>query len=295
MKNFQGFTGGHPLALDDGLFLQDAYKESILALARSFLPASITTAFLQGCVITPGSGETSISDGWMMIDGEIYRVPAKTVEVTGLSNLKLVLITDSPDGYDATVTYESAGTKEIYRETIVDFRTTDDPDGDGSPIVLDTYIYRVCPKPKRTVEMFAPDSALSGYFDLSTGIGKGDCLGYALCDGQDGRPDLKGRFVVGYDGAAADYNVVGNTGGVKEVTLTAAQSGLRNHVHGAAVDDGGDTTGGFFGRGSANNNTNVTFGTANADGVADRNGAQDALTAHENRPPYYTLVFMIKL
>ncbi len=62
--------------------------------------------------------------------------------------------------------------------------------------------------------------------------------GWALCNGQNGTPDLRGRFIVSatygdditFDGE--DYNYeVGNVGGKNEVKLSAAQSGLPAHSH----------------------------------------------------------------
>src|SRR5690625_6482592 len=47
--------------------------------------------------------------------------------------------------------------------------------------------------------------------------------GWALCDGTNGTPDLRSRFVVGYNSSEADYNAVGKVGGAKDVTLTEAQ------------------------------------------------------------------------
>lgn len=62
--------------------------------------------------------------------------------------------------------------------------------------------------------------------------------GWALCNGQNGTPDLRGRFIVSatygdditFDGE--DYNYeVGNVGGKNGVKLSAAQSGLPAHSH----------------------------------------------------------------
>ena len=51
--------------------------------------------------------------------------------------------------------------------------------------------------------------------------------GWALCDGRtiSGKttPNLKGKFVVGYDPSDSDYNAVGKTGGYKNITLTVEQ------------------------------------------------------------------------
>lgn len=289
MKNFQAYTGGHPLRLDNGLLMQAGYKEAILALARSFVPPSVTVAFLQGAAISEDGGETSITDGWMLVGGDVYRIPAKTVGVTGLNNLKLVLITDTPAGYPSTVTYRDTGPQEVYKETVLDFRSTDDPDGEGSPIELDTYVYRVAAKPKRTIEMFSPSDALSNYFDASSGIGKGDCLGYALCDGQDGRPDLRGRFVVGYKSDDADYNAIGKLGGAKEITLLVSQIPAHRHaILGTKIKKSGTDTE----IAALNNNADASYGDDSFPTKVQETGGG---LAHENRPPFYTVVYMIKL
>lgn len=61
--------------------------------------------------------------------------------------------------------------------------------------------------------------------------------GWALCNGQNGTPDLRGRFIVGatngvvmFDSKGYNY-AIGATGGKNEVQLTAAQSGLPAHSH----------------------------------------------------------------
>ena len=129
-------------------------------------------------------------------------------------------------------------------------------------------------------------------------------------------PDLRGRFIVGYNPADADYNAVGNTGGVKEVTLTALQSGLPAHSHSASVTGTvgpakakittvTSTTGSDpdrLIRGGTNNlisddtqqQSDHTHGWTGSVTV-NNCFAQNASQAHENRPPYYTLAFIIKL
>jgi hypothetical protein len=41
-------------------------------------------------------------------------------------------------------------------------------------------------------------------FDTTTGLGEGDKLGYALCDGQNNTYDLRGRYILGYDKSSPD-------------------------------------------------------------------------------------------
>lgn len=101
--------------------------------------------------------------------------------------------------------------------------------------------------------------------------------GWALCDGQDGRPDLRDRFVLGGGGT----HTVGETGGEEMHKLIYDE--LPSHAHvfsyrkapcepGMSVCMGGT---GEFG-----------YQSTNASG-----GSQP----HNNMPPYYVLCYIIKL
>jgi len=61
-------------------------------------------------------------------------------------------------------------------------------------------------------------------------------VGWALCDGSNGTPDLRDRFIVGAGGAYSP----GNTGGAESVTLTVAQ--MPQHSHGASSSSAGSHT-----------------------------------------------------
>lgn len=54
--------------------------------------------------------------------------------------------------------------------------------------------------------------------------------GWQLCDGTNGTPDLRDKFVLG---AGTTHNV-GETGGNEEVTLTVEQMPKHNHTYGVA-------------------------------------------------------------
>ncbi|MDR0763276.1 MAG: hypothetical protein LBF01_02115 [Bacteroidales bacterium] len=115
--------------------------------------------------------------------------------------------------------------------------------------------------------------------------------GWALCDGTNGTPNLKGRFVVGYDAATTDYNSVGKTGGSANVTLTVNQ--IPSHSH-------------KIGEGRINNAKNnsdagatVTYQKSNGMGNNARVGDTYSWDtgegqAHENRPPYYVLAYIMR-
>lgn len=108
--------------------------------------------------------------------------------------------------------------------------------------------------------------------------------GWALCDGTRG-PDLRDRFIVGAGGSYA----VDNTGGEAKHTLTAAE--LPAHSHSTTFKTVGyssswnDAREAMSGEGKDKNNGNIIKNTSNAGSGA----------AHENRPPYYALCFIIKL
>lgn len=109
--------------------------------------------------------------------------------------------------------------------------------------------------------------------------------GWALCDGTNGRPDLRGRFIVGYDKNDADYNVIGNTGGYKKVALSANQSGLPDTL----VSNITITEGKAYSGTPASQHDCVT------DITISKKDPHNANSAHENRPPYYALAYIIKI
>lgn len=160
--------------------------------------------------------------------------------------------------------------------------------------------------------------------------------GWALCNGQtvtyEGRttrtPDLKGRFVVGYDpsdfsyddpGALSAGNTsdTGETGGRRTVTLSG--SNLPRHRHSIDITTSGPSTttnplspnGGIYQREFDVGLTRThTIQTLTARGVLQFRAEMDHThtidgdtgftgsstpAAVENRPPYYVLAYIIKL
>lgn len=117
--------------------------------------------------------------------------------------------------------------------------------------------------------------------------------GWALCDGENGTPDLRDRFIVG---AGSDY-AVGDSGGTQEVYLTEEQ--MPSHRHGSGdLDINSPTVVDLL---NYNNNTlslansiskGVTTKTLQIEGQTGYAGNGDAI---DIRPPYYALAFIIKL
>lgn len=101
--------------------------------------------------------------------------------------------------------------------------------------------------------------------------------GWALCNGANGTPDLRGRFVVGAGGSYA----VGANGGAETVTLTTEQMPAHSHAH-KKTESGGS------GR-------NVLVPLENVSSVYSESTTTGGSRPHENRPPYYALCYIMKL
>jgi microcystin-dependent protein len=117
--------------------------------------------------------------------------------------------------------------------------------------------------------------------------------GWALCDGTRSTPDLKGRFIVGYDPQDPDYNAPRKTGGEKRHTLTIDE--MPSHAHKGTTDSsrlslrwtGG--IGGTHGLAAAANQGAANFDHQHK--VSTENVGGDK--PHENRPPYYVLAYIM--
>jgi microcystin-dependent protein len=144
----------------------------------------------------------------------------------------------------------------------------------------------------------------------TTGLGVGELVGFALCNGQNGTPDLRGRVTIGLGNSApangnpeanlGDYFVPGNVGGAREVALTEAQ--LAAHSHGVTdpghthdVSSSGDRGSGGSGRETRDYDaglTNHSTSTEDTGITIDQAGGGEA---HENRQPYMVMGKVMKL
>jgi microcystin-dependent protein len=107
-------------------------------------------------------------------------------------------------------------------------------------------------------------------------------VGWAPCDGVGGRPNLLGRFVVGYSQVDEDYNAIGKNGGSKTVTLTVNQ--MPAHTHTVNTMD-------KAGLSDNANDRDVMIPSSTLRTTSSTGGGKE----HENRPPYYVLAYIIKL
>jgi microcystin-dependent protein len=150
----------------------------------------------------------------------------------------------------------------------------------------------------------ASDAVPSGVIVMWSGAINNVPLGWALCDGTNGTPDLRDRFIVG----AGNSYTIGNTGGEAMHVLTLSEMPLHTHMqdphthiqnphsHNLSVSysDANEA------HAQAGENTDVrNISTApstatNQDSVATNQNTGGG-GAHENRPPFYALAFIMKL
>lgn len=103
--------------------------------------------------------------------------------------------------------------------------------------------------------------------------------GWALCDGTNGTPDLRGKFTLG---AGPSYEV-GATGGEEKHTLTTAE--MPSHTHPVPGDKNAGASGSYYPILGLMSNTKYRTNTESAGGSQP----------HNNMPPYYVLAKIMKL
>lgn len=96
-------------------------------------------------------------------------------------------------------------------------------------------------------------------------------------------PNLKGRVVVGIDSAQTEFDTLGETGGSKTHTLSAAEMPIHAHDLNGRPDDA-TSTGGWF--------TGVVQTTQAVQQTSTTNAGLS--NAHNNLQPYAALSYIIK-
>jgi len=111
-------------------------------------------------------------------------------------------------------------------------------------------------------------------------------------------PDLKSRFIVGYDPSDIDYDAVGKLGGVKLQTETPPHShNLTDpgHVHDLQINN---TEGGSGDNEPVGANGFPLSGavlSATTGITVDQTGTNIATNPVDNRPPFFVLAYLVKL
>jgi microcystin-dependent protein len=281
------------------------FIQSQVMMAAAFAKSAGGNYILSGCTVTG----TTASAGIMVLNGEIITFVGGTIQTT-------VRIKETATDITAgSVTYTGA-----YKTRVAEFGSNVggvDTFTWADITAFPTAFYLAANKADKTdVEALRNLVMPKGGIIMWSGAIADIPTGWALCNGATvsgvATPNLSGRFIVGYDAASANipanstdttenYGKVGNTGGKGSVTLKKAEQGSFDVK---AVSDRSE--------GSSRNNTAFAFqfkASSDANFTALGNNPSggnvplgpitvnigDASTAHENRPPYYVLAYIMKV
>ncbi|MDD3685930.1 MAG: tail fiber protein [Bacteroidales bacterium] len=256
----------YPLSVESLDFIQQQIR-----LVHELANIAGANFIIQGCNVNG----TQTSAGTLIINGEVLPL------VAGLTQTK-IRIRESVENITAQyVNYANARVKRW-----VEFGE--------NPGDVDTYLWADFVRIKTNAQLelekatHAEVEALQNLIMPSGAIimWKGSIQtipdGWALCDGENGTPNLLNKFIV----AAGQQYSVGQTGGLESVTLGISQIPSHRHKIAKVSRDDGSTDGGDVIR-QGDDLIGTTY-----DSYTDYQGGGQA---HENRPPYYALAYIMKL
>lgn len=123
-------------------------------------------------------------------------------------------------------------------------------------------------------------------------------LGWLLCDGTNGTPDLRNKFIVGayQDTAGTAYTTITGadtqTGGTKDAIVVSHTHTITDPGHNHTVEaQPGLSNSGAFGGGVSSARTTITS-TTNTTGISINTTGSSG--TNENLPPYYALAYIQK-
>ncbi len=304
--------GGYPLTQNTMLYLQNSYNDVLEALARA----------IGNYVIISGVSEMSpnvYSSGWVTYNNKI-------VPFAGGNELNFVNLIET----NTSVTFENTSVVEVTTGYTAIFDTVNNGVTfsqfqrlsltDLKAYIDAVNIIAVNSQSTANTALSTANTALStanaaqstannALALAGNGVPSGVILiwkgsvatipaGFVLCDGTNGTPDLRDKFVAGAGGTYA----VNAQGGSNTVTLTLSQ--MPSHSH--RFNSNGNRGPGGAGRepntfGSAGNSLSIDTSWVGGDpaGVPVINGIPQSTTQkstlpHENRPPYWALCYIMK-
>ncbi|WP_199118722.1 hypothetical protein [Pedobacter sp. ASV28] len=268
-------TGGFPLETDTLDYMQTAYAQlqAIAALGGD-------NYILSGCVATGGS----TGNGVVVLAGEVLEFRG------GITQASIVIREDRQSR-----PFENGQVKEVFITRYATFGTGAEaiawntisklknlslfknlPTSASSAINLDDEQTLATSKAVKLLNDKIESNLPTGCILIWSGSINSIPIGFALCDGSNGRPDLRDRFVLG---AGLNYSVAA-IGGEKEHRLTIDEMPSHSHGYTAPRNDQNVDAGGNSRYGAVQGGTTTSTG---------------GNLPHNNMPPYYTLAYIIKL
>jgi microcystin-dependent protein len=280
-------AGGQKLIREDLAFMDNAYRDAFKGLTSAFGDNFI----LSGCDLDQFG--VAISAGQVVINGEICEVDAQ------------ILATSPPAGQNYWRVEEVVTVNRLHDDgNLYPIRAARKASVVRTETPEQTWV--LFSSVKRVNSILQDIATPAGIIQMWSGTISTIPSGWSLCNGSNGTPDLRNRFIVGAGsdannntyyktggGANTTNSKYNGTGGVDEVTLTSAQSGVPPHNHPVTPSGGQLVTGSSSISTESGANGFAVLSTSTA--AVGNNTAQDAAEAHENRPPYYALAYIMKL
>lgn len=239
-------------------------------------------------ILMQEDGVTPLADGEHSIQFAFYTAATdgtalftRTLAVTTIKGLFTCIIGDG--SADNAALPSSLGTQELYIGLSVDGSAELTP---RTRLTSAPYSFAVAPNES------GPGPVPVGGIIMWSGAVDAIPRGYRLCDGTNGTPDLRGKFIVGYQSNDTDYDDIGNTGGEKAHTLTINE--MPSHNHGGATGNRGVHIGNAYTQpGTGVGDQQISYFQSDVNhnhSISAQGGGQ----SHENRPPYFVLAFIMK-
>ncbi|MEH0154689.1 hypothetical protein V6R21_19100 [Limibacter armeniacum] len=327
MKKFNTPPKGAIYNTADFEHLYKSVKELADALS-GVLTESAAPVRITGVEWTVNVSNYSCTEGWLLYQNTIYKVEAFSGTATGaqVPVFKLQTVNAVHEPHDLYEGFNKVGSFFLCTEEKLK------PEFGAAGTGLFDYDAIIKNPVKRNSDAIAglqgllPGMIVDYYGSLSnfngSGLGIGDMIGYALCNGQthdlpSGQfitPDLRGRVIIGKgDSSLAggnpeanlnEYFEIGNVGGLREVILTINQMPEHNHNVGNGTASVAQGDFGLIRRSATTDTNSWTVDAVDAEGkgvepdvittpksIPMQGGGQ----AHENRQPYMVLGKVIKL
>lgn len=284
--------GGQPVNLTDFKDIQDELYKAVEGQYEGLAFVS------KGVVISGTSSNATISAGLVYLDNEFLEfagASAVDFDANPTQYLEKVTTTGRPKNFTV------GGIKDTREITSASLVTTL-PTGQNITLTFAGHNQSYLQIIGKVIEPIGSIKMVSSVsdFNTTTGLGAGVWADWRLCNGVAGTPDLRGRFVVGFNPNDVDYNTIGKLGGFKEVTLGISQIPPHNHKLVSStpsntnpLTDSNQISFSSSGGGGTDLSAYVLTGTSDSAILGNSSQAGGGLP-HENRPPFYTLAYITK-
>ncbi|MCB2379785.1 hypothetical protein LGH70_19470 [Hymenobacter sp. BT635] len=273
MQMLQADINGREITNDDLIVPQ---QEIYTAMSAQFLGNG--SFVLEGCKVTPaGPNAYNIGSGIVFLGGQIVRFVGASNQV-----LPAELVLGPVEAIQERAYADGSSRAGIVEQQALCREASAEPVSKIPVLATGTktwwHVQQARLRAKSEIQWLAEWNS----DDYENGLGKygTEAYGWARADGNNGTKNIRSRVAVALDAADPDYDTIGKTGGVKTVTLTAAQ--MPNHVHRQRDS--------YSPNGPNDGSVTLKGGVKGGEGPAmfqtdPAGGGQ----AHENRQPFITL------